>query len=328
MVMNKIFEMEFGSHVYGTNIATSDHDYKGLYIPAARDIVLGKTKETISTSTKPAGQLKNSAEDVDIELFSLKQYMKLLLEGQTVALTMLFCPPKHCLLSTPISRIIVREKTSWLHKGVSAFAGYCRQQANKYGIKGSRVAAARHAVDFFSMKYWKPDDRLRDHWNLIETWFKDQEHCEFLVETMKGHAGEPKRMLSVCNRKVQENIKISEALKIYTHLFSEYGARALQAENNENVDWKACMHAVRVAGEAKELLLDHHITYPRPDAATLVKIRLGELPYQQVAEMIENGLMELEESQAKSTLPEKPDYDRANDLVYSVYKDVICKQQL
>ena len=28
----------------------------------------------------------------------------------------------------------------------AAFVGYCRQQANKYGIKGSRVAAARKAL--------------------------------------------------------------------------------------------------------------------------------------------------------------------------------------
>jgi hypothetical protein len=132
-------------------------------------------------------------------------------------------------------------------------------------------------------------------------------------------------MLSVCNRKVQENIKVSEALKIYTHLFNEYGARALQAESNTNVDWKACMHAVRVAKEAQELLLHHHITYPRPEAETLLKIRKGEIDYKLVAEMIEQGLVDLEDAQDKSTLPEKPDYDYAEDFVYNAYLDIIKK---
>lgn len=322
-VNNTFFLMEFGSHVYGTNLPTSDHDYKGLFLPESRKLLLGSGKETITTSTKPSDQAKNSADDTDMEYFTLKQYMKLLLEGQTVALTMLFAPSQNIILASPIYHEIVANRQRLLHSGVSAFAGYCRGQANKYGIKGSRVAAARKAVEFFGA--FPAQTKLREIWENIVSEFTNTEHCEFLeAPGMFARAGEhpvprPVRMLSICNRKVQEHVTVKDTHKIYKHLFDEYGARALQAENNENVDWKALMHAVRVACEAYELLTTHHITYPRPEAALLLQIRKAELPYQQVADIIEEGLLNLEKAQAQSTLPAHPDTQWADDFIEDQY---------
>ena len=34
--------MKFGSHLYGTNTTDSDTDYKGVYMPTKRQILLGK----------------------------------------------------------------------------------------------------------------------------------------------------------------------------------------------------------------------------------------------------------------------------------------------
>jgi hypothetical protein len=46
---------------------------------------------------------------------------------------------------------------------------------------------------------------------------------------------------------------IKTAREILQRLVTEYGQRALQAERNEGVDWKALSHAVRVGREALEL---------------------------------------------------------------------------
>ncbi len=335
MTENKtLIHMEFGSTVYGTSVPTSDKDYKGVFLPCSRDILLGTGRDAINVSTKPEGQLKNGASDIDSEMFALKKYMHLLLQGQTVALSMVFMPRLHILSSSEEWELIVCNRSRFLHKGVSAFAGYCRQQANKYGIKGSRVAAARLAMNVFQALQDKygAKARLRDHWKTIELAlgrdleeFPEDNHIEFILEDMRGNAKEPTRMLSVCNRKVQENITVDQALKIYTHLFDEYGERARQAENNENVDWKACLHAVRVAAEAKELLLHHTITYPRPEAPLLLQIRKGELPYPKVAELIEQGLADLEAAQLVSTLPEEPDRAFAEELVLAAYRTRVAQ---
>jgi hypothetical protein len=234
---------------------------------------------------------------------------------------MLFVPEHHILQKTTIWDELRENKDRFLHKGVSAFAGYCRTQANKYGIKGSRVAASRLATEIFEalVRDYGAGAKLKEVWHILEGIFKDQEHCEFIVEPVKANPGLNVRMLSVCGRKVQEHITLKEAHKIFKHVFDEYGQRALAAEKNEGVDWKALMHAVRVCNEAVELLSTKNITYPSPIAPTLLKIRKGELPYKEVSEMIEQGLLDLESASGASTLPSVPDKEFADDFLYRSY---------
>jgi len=52
----------------------------------------------------------------------------------------------------------------------------------------------------------------------------------------------------------------------------------------------------------------------------LLQIKKGELPYKQVAELIEQGLVELEEYQKISPLPQKPDYKFAEELIYQILR--------
>jgi hypothetical protein len=130
-------------------------------------------------------------------------------------------------------------------------------------------------------------------------------------------------MLEVCNRKVQEHVTLKEARAVFKRVFDEYGQRAILAGTNEGVDWKALMHAARVCNEEAELLIDHRITYPRPEADLLVKIRKGELLYKQVAEIIEEGIENLERCQARSTLPKEPDCAKADRMVIDVYRAAV-----
>jgi len=89
--MKTIIKMEFGSKVYGTSVPESDTDFKGIFIPDAKSLILQKAKRNINQSTGN-DKSKNTKDDVDIELFSFAEYIKLLLQGQTGALDMLFTP--------------------------------------------------------------------------------------------------------------------------------------------------------------------------------------------------------------------------------------------
>ncbi|OJW21149.1 MAG: hypothetical protein BGO49_24350 [Planctomycetales bacterium 71-10] len=319
-----LVKMQFGSHVYGTNLPTSDLDFKGVHLPEGRDILLQRPRNTINVKSKSDATKKNGPDDVDFESFSLQQYFKLLLEGQTVALTMLFVPDRWVREPSGTWEAIREHKDRWLHRGVSAFAGYCRQQANKYGVKGSRVAASRAAMEFFEalMAEHGTGFKIREAWDRIEALAADPryQHMQILEGNLRGRPELIVRMLDVCNRKVQEHVTAKEAYKIYKHLVDEYGQRALLAEKNEGVDWKAMMHALRVCREAEELLLTHTISYPRPEAELLLRIRKGELPYREVAELLEAGMDRLEECQAASTLPAEPDRAFAEEFVASVYR--------
>ena len=142
--MDLVVEMRFGSHLYGTDTPDSDLDLKGVYVPDAADILLQRVKATITSNRVRAQGEKNEPGDVDIEVYSLQRYLDLLAEGQTLALDMLFAPDTA--MTIPPSRLW-REIQANGHRLVSrratAFVKYCRQQANKYGIK--RIASGRRA---------------------------------------------------------------------------------------------------------------------------------------------------------------------------------------
>ncbi len=319
--MKTLVRMQFGSHVYGTNVATSDHDFKAVHVPAASDILLQRVRPSINDGTKKGDGQKNGPDDIDFESFALQKFMAMLLEGQTVALTMIFTPDQWIIEQSPEWAFIRQNRSRWLHRSVSAFAGYCRQQANKYGIRGSRVAASRAVLTWAEQMVdaHGTQGRLRDHWPEVEELAgRGLEHVGIVAGT---HAdSQLVRFLEVCNRKIQEHATFKEAYAISKRVFDEYGHRALLAETNQGVDWKACMHAVRVSREAEELLLHHTITYPRPEAGLLLAIRKGELPYKEVADMLETGLDRLEQCAKESALPERGDHACAESLILGVYR--------
>lgn len=317
-VAKEIVCLEFGSHLYGTSTPTSDLDYKSVFIPHAKDILLqraGRTSKQENTKTDTTA--KNTADDIDHEKITLQGFIRLLGEGQTPALDMLFAPKKHWVKSSWEWEFIVAHKNQLIHSGTSAFCGYVRQQAAKYGVKGGRVAAVRQAVTI--LNHFPGELKLSEigHEELGKL-LGSSEFIQFV--NCRGPAGTDELHLEVCNRKVPMHARFKYAREVYQRIFDEYGHRALLAEKNESIDWKALYHAVRVCNEAAELLTTGNITFPRPEAALLLQIRKGELPYRQVAELIEAGEDNVKKLQLTSKLPEKINLDEWNDWIARRYQ--------
>jgi len=83
------------------------------------------------------------------------------------------------------------------------------------------------------------------------------------------------------------------------------------------------LHAVRVIKQAEELLLTGHVTFPRPEKDLLLKIRKAELPYLQIAEILEEGMDNVNKAALITKLPEKPNKELVYELIHSVYLDQI-----
>lgn len=317
--MNKlIFRCKFGSHLYGTNTEKSDLDYKSVFIPSGETLIMQTAPKHIQKNTKTVNELKNSADDIDDESFSVSQFLKLLCEGQTPALDMLFCTNDMILHCAPEWLEICASKDRFLHSGTSAFVGYTRQQAAKYGVKGFRVAALRDIITWLN--------QYQDYHLVGEAITKGSElpkNDQIKIETKKDNKGREETYLMVCDRMVPFHANIKYAREVYKRIFDMYGERALKAEKNEGIDWKALSHAVRVANESIELLSTGKITFPRPEMALLLQIKQGLLPYREVETLIEEGLAKVEEAKAKSSLPDKPDFKFAEQLIYKFHLQAI-----
>ena len=329
--MKELFLTKFGSHLYGTNTPDSDQDFKGVSIPFAYDIVMQKAFRSMHQSTKGQREAKNTRDDVESEIFSLHQFIKLCDEGQTVALDMLFSPEGFWLKSSDEWRFIVENRQCLIHRKASAFIGYCVTQASKYGIKGSRVNAVKEVIevveDFASSKILY---KMSDIFESLQGRLGGHDHIKFIEMDSPGGVGETKKIrgIEVCDKQYQEGVTIKYLLDQLRKLDERYGLRARQAATNQGVDWKSLSHALRVCQEAKELLQTGHITFPRPEAEFLVKVKTGRFPYAEVAECLEEQMAEVKAAEATSILPEEICRSFWNEWVFRIYSQEIAQSEL
>ena len=230
--------------------------------------------------------------------------------------------PKPLLLS-PLWDEIRANKNLILTKRSAAFVGYCRTQANKYGIKGSRVAAAKEAMEFFKVHLDRlgTTAKLHEIADLLPSLAGEHTHIAEL-DTTPGNA---EHFIDCCNRKVSFGNTIKAAFEIYSRIYDNYGQRAKLAQTNEGIDWKALSHAVRVANEALELLATANVTFPLPNAAHILEIKRGLLPYDDVASEIEKLLEDVEKASEVSALRDEADQDFIDALVYREHRKAVAE---
>lgn len=312
----KLFSMVSGSFLYGTNIEGSDRDFKKVVVPSAREIALQQAHWTSyhRKTNKNPNKEKNKPLDIDIEVFSLKGFLQMAMEGQTVAVEMLFAPESKIIHKGDAWEEILRNKHKLIHSGITSFVGYCQTQAKKYSVKGDRINALKLFLEKTSR--WDDHSKLELYRDDILSAAKETPYINII--TQEGKNG-PEDYLELCNKKTPLTAIVKYAAKQADTRLVEYGKRAMIAAHEDGVDWKALMHAVRVATEAEELLLTGHITLPLKNRDLLLRIRNKEFSFQEVSEMIEAGLVRVEEALSKSTLPKEPDREFWNDFVAEIY---------
>lgn len=314
-----IFETLSGSHVYGTNVATSDKDYKGVVIPDKKSILLQVAPRTRNNaSTKPEG-VRNGPQDCDREYFSLHYFMHLLMDGQTHPVEMLFIPSSFWTVTSPEWEEIVSFRHLLVSKKLTAFVGYAKNQANKYSAKGERYTTVKAFVDFL-----RPCGK-----NLPLSAYLDE--LKALVAAYPKHsritliANGEKLVphLEVCGRKIDLKATVEYARDCYEWVYKEYGDRAKASA--EGVDWKAVMHAIRITEEALEILQSGNITFPRPNVDLLLDIRNGKVKYDMVMDHFDSLLAAINEESPLSRLPDNPHKELAEHLVLSAYTDAVME---
>lgn len=271
------------------------------------------------------------AGEVDEEAYALHRFLSLAAEGQTVAMDMLFAPPSAILSSGMAWEIITENRHRLLTKRSASFVGYCRTQANKYGVRGDRVEAVKAAAEFF--EFWLVKLGTVSKVADIQTTYKQHMYPRTFTELMQPHGalmniidlptkGEDGAMLKhfmCCNKKVPFTNSIKSAAELYRRIYDDYGHRARAAASNHGIDWKALSHAVRIADEAIELLTTGHITFPLLRVDHIKAIKAGELSYDEVSQEVDDLLEKIEQLAPTSVLPEDVDREWIDNFVVEEY---------
>lgn len=319
--MKTIMKGYFGSHLYGTSTPESDVDFKEIYVPHARDILIGNVKEHMSKNTNNTSS-KNTKDDVDHELYSLKYFFKLAADGETVALDMLHTPPELVVKSDlpDVWKYIQDNRSRFYTTNMKSYLGYVRKQASKYGVKGSRLAVLRQALKR-SNEWGQYFDngaviRLSHMKNVLPV-------SEFAswVETENEKTGK-QTFYSLLDRKFQDTLTNKEFNAILVKLEENYGERARKAEANEGIDWKALSHACRGGLQLLEIYKTGDLVYPLQDAPFILDVKLGKHTFKTVQEFLEDIVDQVEhtaEQAAKNGMQQKVDMSFWDDFLEQVY---------
>lgn len=320
--MKVIVNMKFGSHLYGTNTPESDTDYKGVFQSSYEDIVLKRCKDSMVTCTrqKSVDGVRNTKSDVDVEMKELRSFIKDCQNGQTYALDMLFAPSKFWIEHSEMWLELIKNREKLLSKNVGPYIGYCRQQAGKYGLKGSRLAELKRVIQHLGESHRKT--LMRDACQGL----KESEFVFFEDLPVNKNSEKREQFLNVLGKKFQLSIFAEQCMFSLEKMYNEYGKRAEMAMKNEGVDWKAVSHAFRCCYQLLELAETRAIQFPLKEASRLKDIKMGHLHYPDLQDELYELMEEAVEKVAKSSLPESPDRDFWEKFIINAYKRIISTQ--
>lgn len=290
-----ICEIQFGSHLYGTSTPTSDEDYKGLFLPTAEEILLGRIPKTFHEGPRDDTR-KNLPGERDVEYYSLHHFLRLATQGQTVAIDMLFAPESMTFKTAENGWVwdrIVANRKLLLSKQMNAFIGYARGQAAKYSLKGERLNRLESFLK--ALDDCVAEDPIRDYWDILP-------HDDERVNPQGI------RELQMAGKWYGESTSVLNVRRSVSNSLSKYGKRAHAAADAEGVDWKALSHAVRVSKELLEILTFGEVHFPLCDAKLLLAIKRGEHSLEYVQDLLDRDLAFVELQAHNSILPETVDH--------------------
>lgn len=317
--MNIVSKVVFGSHLYGLNTPESDTDYKAIYLPEYRDIILGKDKRNITTSTG-ANNSKNTKDDEDFEIFSLKEFVKLACQGQTVAIDYLHSD--NPIINGDVHQFLVQNRTKFYTKNMNSFMGYLKKQAAKYGIKGSKLATLEEIIRVcdnheLSDYYENSESSLKE----IAEWLPITEYTIWKENVLPD--GRIENFYVVNGTMMHDVIPLSEFKNRIQKQYDNYGARAIQAKNNNGIDWKAISHALRAGYQLQDIFELGDFEYPLRQTKFLLDVKLGKLDYiTEVAPVLEELVDKLDRMAIASNLPDKVDTEFWDDFVFEIYSNL------
>ncbi len=298
---------EFGSHLYGTDTPTSDRDYKGIFMPTEKQILLNKIPKSIRFDTNKTNK-KNSTEDIDCELYSLHYFFDLAKKGETVSIDMLHSSP---IISSKIWKDIFAFRSNFYCTNMKSLMGYAKHQAAKYGIKGSRLYSAEKLKTF--LNEFDSNLKMKFVWDKLPI----DENIKFINDNQKI------KSLNFCGKILQDSIKISYALDIIETFINNYGARAKLAKENKGVDFKALHHALRAAFQLEEIFLTGDLKFPLKTAPFLKCIKQERYSYNFVIEYLEDKIDKVEKLSLESNLPSEINTEKIDDFLFNIIKEEI-----
>jgi hypothetical protein len=296
----------YGSHLYGTNTAISDIDYRGIYLPSFEDTILNRYDD--SKSFKDNGN--------DIELYSLQKFIKMALQGQTVCFDMMYSPKDKRIKSSYLWNYIIDHRNSFNSKQLKKFISYARNQAFHYSDKNDRMYVLNKILNY--LNNIKDDtDIFGNHLNFLNINDRDYDIMNRYCIIKEYGDKIYNKFINIIGAEIQLNTEIRYVKDTIYKKLEKFGKRVIS--NFNTLDLKAMSHAYRISVALIHLIEDSEYTYPLPETDIIMNIKKGIFQNEYIIKLVEDTIDKSIDIINNSNLPDEPNVNFWNNWLVKVY---------
>lgn len=291
-----IFESLFGSHLYGTSTPQSDIDYRGVFVPE---------KDYLLSPFKNIEQKEYSGEDK--VHYALKKFFQLASDCNPNIVELLFTTSDTKTVNTDAWKEIEENRDLFLsQKCRFTFSGYAESQLKRIKL---------HRSWLLNPPKTKPN---RKDYGLKDAPEFGLEKVEVLIHAPIETIDPKWREYALAEKSYHD---AKQYWDNYDNWKKSRNPKRAEIEERYGYDTKHAMHLYRLLGEAKELLENRIITFPRPDKDFLLAIRNGYYKYDDL--IIESESIKLTIDNIETSLCKKPNLEKLEDLYIKVIEKYI-----
>lgn len=295
-----------GSRAYGTNVPTSDWDFRGIALNSPKELLIAKDFEQVRD------------EETDTTIYSFNKMIKLLTECNPNTIEILGCEPEHYFYLTPEGQMLLDNKDLFLsQKAIYSFSCYAEQQLRRMQNALARDSYSqqekeRHIMGSCMSALMKFGERYA---SIPEGSFKlyidkarnEDLTSEIFVDVNLTHypLRDYKNIWADMNNIVKDYGKLNKRNK---------------KKDDEHLN-KHAMQLLRLYLMGIDILeLAKIITYRKNDLPLLMSVRLGEFQKPDKSfrpeffEMLDEYKKRFEYAAKNTSLPKKPDFEKIEDL--------------
>jgi uncharacterized protein len=335
-----LFLTAHGSHAYGTNLPTSDRDYKGFCIPP-KAYFHGYAKRFEQAEFKG---------DPDMVVYDIRKFFKLAADCNPAIIEILFTETNDHQLVHPLGALVLQNRELFLsRKAKHTFSGYAVAQLKKirshkrwidggpqkppersdFGLPANPLipknqldavlAGIRKQIEAWDVDLTHMDDAARiDLQNRIAEALSEQGVLKDNQWRLAGKKmGLDDNFIDLMDRERQFSNAVNEWRSYQTWLATRNEKRS-ELERKWGYDTKHGMHLVRLMRMCGEILRGEGVKTKRPDAEELLAIRNGLWKYEDLLDWAAKQEQAFEQLYVSSPLPKSPPVNRLDDLLVKV----------
>lgn len=338
---NCVLRVVAGSHAYGTNIASSDWDERAIFADVKQRVLLPFEK---------IEQIQFREDDK--VYFELSKYMPLLLSQNPNVIELIWTDPKDVLFKNELGDLLLDNRHEFLSRQVTeSYVGYAMSQLkrikghNKW-INSPQPEREPQMADYISILWNYSGDKetnkklVKENYTAVSIgdgnfalW--DNDKLNVKRKNWLDNKGNPvalkKPEFDLINTQslppdviVKANKKLYEEghtnWKAYWNWKKNRNEKRSELEEKYGYDVKHAMHLIRLLKSGVDILEKGIVPVKREDAAYLLDIRGGKYTYEEITKESERLSEKVRALSDKTSLPEKPNYDLAKEIMIEIYQ--------